>query len=423
MNLSTQSYKGARDFYPEDKQFQNWMFDKVRETYKSFGYQEYDAPILEPTDLYLAKGNAEIIEEQTYTFEDRGGRSVTVRTEMTPSVARLVAGRRQELGYPLRLYAIPELWRYERMQRGRGRQFWQPNADLFGVSSIDGDYEIMMVARQVFIDFGATEQMFDVLYSSRLLIDELLIEQNISGDTKAAFVRLIDRMKKIAPEEFSASMLELLSGDVNKSEYLVELFKTSNLDLLSESIKSGAGMTELNQLKEMIEASGVTNVKLDLSIMRGFDYYTGIVFEVMDVNLENNRSMGGGGRYDGLVGLFGVEPVPTVGYAMGDMTLELFIKANNLIPEMSPRVDLRLILRDITYSQALPLLNTLRSAGVSVDIDSSGRKLEKCFKAADKSSIANVIVVGQDELDSGEFKIKGSDVAYEISGLIFKLVQ
>jgi histidyl-tRNA synthetase len=421
MSLSTQSYKGARDFYPEEKQFQNWMFERVAKTYKSFGYQEYDAPILEPTDLYLAKGNAEIIEEQTYTFEDRGGRSVTVRTEMTPSVARLVAGRRQELGYPLRLCAIPELWRYERMQRGRGRQFWQPNADLFGVSSIDGDYEIMMLARQVFIDFGATETMFEVLYSSRQLIDELLIEQGIEGETKATFVRLIDRMKKISPEEFSSSMLEVVSGDASKSEYLVELFKTSNLEMLSETIKSGPGMTELKSLQQMIKLSNAGNVKLDMSIMRGFDYYTGIVFEVMDVNPENNRSMGGGGRYDGLVGLFGVEPVPTVGYAMGDMTLELFLKANNLIPTLPPRVDVRLILTGVDYSQTLPLQTSLRAAGLSVDVDSADRKLEKCFKAVDKSSIANVIVVGQDELDSGRFKIKGDETLYELADLITEL--
>ena len=173
MTLSTQPYKGARDFYPEDKRLQKYMFAKMREVAERFGYEEYDAPILEPTDLYLSKGNQEIIDEQTYTFTDRGGRSVTIRTEMTPTVSRMVAGRRQELPYPIRWYSIPNLWRYERTQRGRLREFWQPNFDIFGMEGVEADHEIVLLADQLMKSFGARTDMYVIQLSSRKLVDEL----------------------------------------------------------------------------------------------------------------------------------------------------------------------------------------------------------------------------------------------------------
>jgi histidyl-tRNA synthetase len=423
MSLSTQSYKGARDFYPEDKARQKWMFDSIRKTYESCGYQEYDAPILEPTELYLSKGNQEIIEEQTYTFKDRGDRSVTIRTEMTPSVSRMVAAKRQELGYPLRWYAIPELWRYERMQRGRGRQFWQPNADIFGVSGIEAEFEIMMLARQVYLDFGASESSFSVLYSSRKLIDALLDEQAIAPEKRPAFARLIDKMKKITPEELEESMLVIVDKDEAKSSYLTQLFSASDLSQMSDDLKSSEAFEELERLKQMFSQAGASNVRFDMSIMRGFDYYTDIVFEVMDENPENNRAMGGGGRYDGLVGLFGVEPLPTVGYAMGDMGLELFLEANGLMKEASPGVDVRLILVDVDYSKTLDIQLLLRKQGLSVDVDSSGRKLDKCFKSAEKARVRSVIVVGESELSSGLYSIKSEDTKHSIDDLIKKIQQ
>src|SRR3954471_24283848 len=169
MALSTQPYKGARDFYPEDKRLQKYIFGKLRHTVESFGYEEYDAPILEPTDLFLSKGNQEIIDEQTYTFLDRGERSVTVRTEMTPSFSRMVASKRQELEYPVRWYSIPNLWRYERMQRGRLREHWQLNVDIFGVDNHFAEAEVIQVADGILKAAGATHDMYSIKLNSRKL--------------------------------------------------------------------------------------------------------------------------------------------------------------------------------------------------------------------------------------------------------------
>src|SRR5688572_28524802 len=160
MALPTQPYKGARDFYPEEMRLEKYIFAKWREVCERFGYEEYDAPILEPTELYLSKGNEEIIKEQTYSFTDRGGRNVTLRTEMTPTVSRMVAARRQELAYTLRTYSIPQCWRYERMQRGRGREFYQLNVDLFGISGLSADQEMIQVSDAIMQSFGAKRSMY-----------------------------------------------------------------------------------------------------------------------------------------------------------------------------------------------------------------------------------------------------------------------
>src|SRR5258708_10971795 len=176
MALSTQPYKGARDFYPEDKRVQNFMFRKISDTCERFGYEEYNAPILEPTELYLSKGNQEIIDEQTYTFQDRGGRSVTIRTEMTPTVSRLVAGRRQELPYPIRWYSIANFWRYERAQKGRLREFWQLNADIFGVEGVSADQETIALAAAIMKNLGAKSNMFTIRLNSRKFINFLMRE-------------------------------------------------------------------------------------------------------------------------------------------------------------------------------------------------------------------------------------------------------
>jgi len=173
MTLSTQPYKGARDFYPEDKRLQNYLFDVMKKVVESYGYEQYDAPILEPLELYLAKSSAEIVNDQTYAFEDRGGRKVVIRPEMTPTVSRLVAGRRQELSYPLRLYSIPNLWRYERPQRGRLREHYQLNVDLFGVSGLSAEHELIQIADKLMKTYGAKPNMYKIRVNSRKLINHL----------------------------------------------------------------------------------------------------------------------------------------------------------------------------------------------------------------------------------------------------------
>jgi len=411
MTLSTQPYKGARDFYPEDKRIQKYMFGKMREVCESFGYEEYDAPILEPTDLFLAKGNQEIIDEQTYTFTDRGERSVTIRTEMTPTVSRMVAARRQELAYPLRLYSIPNLWRYERTQRGRLREFWQLNVDLFGVEGVEADHEMILVADRIMKAYGAKPDMYTIRINSRKLTSWLFrTHLGLSDTQEQTLVRLIDRMHKMNRDSFVAQLDAILSPsqrDDGTADRLQQLLDMRTLSDLPEEVKSQPFMLELKQLDDLLESSHVTNVQFDITLMRGFDYYTDIVFEVFDADPENNRSMFGGGRYDGLVGLFGVEPVPTVGFGMGDVTLQNFLESHQLLPDLSTEVDAYVVLLgENVYEKAQSVLDGWRAEGLRLAIDMSGRKVDKQIKAAVKKGIRHAIFIGEAELADNRYKLK-----------------
>src|SRR5690554_330000 len=214
MSLPTQPYKGARDFYPEDKRLQKRLFAQMRKVAESFGYEEYDAPILEPLELYLAKTGEEIVNEQTYAFTDRGGREVVIRPEMTPTVSRMVAGRRQELAYPARWFSIPNLWRYERPQRGRLREHWQLNVDLFGVDTIDAELELIMVASDIMQTFGAKKDMFQIRINSRKLMD-LIFTDYLELDVVQAnlMAKLFDRKGKMPAEAFEREAAGIFDAD------------------------------------------------------------------------------------------------------------------------------------------------------------------------------------------------------------------
>lgn len=427
MALSTQPYKGARDFYPEDKRLQKYMFARMREVSERFGYEEYDAPILEPTELYLSKGNQEIIDEQTYTFADRGGRSVTIRTEMTPTVSRMVAGRRQELAYPVRWYSIPNLWRYERTQRGRLREFWQYNADIFGVEGVEADHEAILLADQILKSYGAKPDMYVIQLSSRKLVDELFGSYlGLDNTQRDTLIRLIDRMKKMPYESFVAqadAILTPMQRDKGVLDALLQLLKARKLEDLPAGFEGKPAVLRLQQLMGMLEDSRVTNCVFDVTLMRGFDYYTDMVFEISDTDPENNRSMFGGGRYDGLVGLFGVEPVPTVGFAMGDVTLQNFLESHGLLPQMPPETDAYVVLvGQNTYEKAQRVLADLREMGLNLAVDTTGRKIDKQIKTAVKKGLHYAIFIGDTELASEQYKLRnladGSEESHSLQRIV-----
>jgi histidyl-tRNA synthetase len=366
MALSTQPYKGARDFYPEDKRIQKYMFGKMREVSERFGYEEYDAPILESIDLYLAKSSQEIVNEETYLFKDRGGRDVVIRPEMTPTVSRMVAAKRQELAYPLRWYSIPNLWRYERPQRGRLREHWQLNVDIFGVEGVEAEHEVILVADQVLKSCGAKPDMYVIQLNSRQLVNELFGDYlGLDNTQRDMLIRLIDRMKKLPYESFVAQADAILTPtqrDNGSLDSLLQLLKARRLQDLPAGFAAKPAVLRLRQLMDLLQGSRVSNAVFDITLMRGFDYYTDVVFEVVDTDPENNRSMFGGGRYDGLVGLFGVEPVPTVGFGMGDVTLQNFLESHNLLPAQRPETDAYVVLiGDNTYEKAQHVLTELRA--------------------------------------------------------------
>ncbi len=415
--MNTQPYKGSRDFYPEDKRLQKWLFAKWAEVCETFGYEQYDAPMLEETALYKLKGSDEILSEQTYTFLDRGERSVTIRTEMTPSVSRMVAAKRQELAYPLRWYSIPELWRYERPQRGRLRQFWQLNVDIFGVEGQYAEHEIISIADAIMQSVGAKRSMYQIKLNSRLFMDYIFKDYLGLDDVESATIRrLVDKMAKMDPAAFAAG-IEASMGPTPRDDgapaKLMQILQTKSLDDLPSDVAAHPSIAQLKQLIVLLKTSGITNTVFDISLMRGFDYYTDIVFEVFDTNPDNNRSMFGGGRYDGLVGLFGVEAVPTVGFGMGDVTFTNFLEVHGLLPSLDSEIEIYMAFIGDMYTAVQPLLSELRDEGVKVAVDTTGRKLDKQIKTAQKKGIKYVIFVGEQELQSGLYRVKNLDSGLE----------
>ena len=410
MSLPTQPYKGARDFYPEDKRLQKYMFNKLRKAVERFGYEEYDAPILESLDLYLAKSGEEIVNEQTYAFEDRGGRRVAIRPEMTPTVSRMVAARRQELAYPLRWYSIPNLWRYERPQKGRLREHWQLNVDMFGQGDLKAEHEMISLADGILKEFGAKQDMYEIRVNSRELVDYILGAYLGFDNVQAYSIsKLIDRMHKMERAEFLAQIDALctpLQREAGTVDRLLSVLKATKLTDLPGELQTQPIAVQLQQLLDAVHASGIANARYDSTLMRGFDYYTGVVFEVFDKHPDNNRSMFGGGRYDGLVALFGVEPVPTVGFGMGDVTLQNFLEAHNLLPELRSETDIYVVMIGDVYERSQPLLRELRESGLKVAVDMTGRKPDKQIKAAVKKQVHYAMFVGERELEDGMYVMR-----------------
>lgn len=370
--------------------------------------------MLEPLEVYTAKSGQELAGEQTYSFVDRGGRMVAIRPEMTPTISRMVAARRQELGYPARLYSIANFMRYERPQRGREREFWQFNVDLFGADGVLADAEIITLAYKTVKEFGASDDMFTIKVNSRTLIQRMMSSYMALDAVQAhLMIKLFDRKNKISVEDFKAQAIEIAGERLDDIlPKVAEIIGAQSIESLPQELRDCEEVSELRELFRLLEAAGVKNAQFDCTLMRGLDYYTGMVFEVMDTNPENNRSMFGGGRYDGLVGLFGAEPIPTVGMAPGLTPTMLFLESHKLVPELRSTTDASIVvLGEDAMAGALTLAEELRKEHVNVEVDITGRKIDKQIKAVIKKHIPFIIFVGETELKDRLFTLK--DVASE----------
>lgn len=387
--LSTESYKGVRDFYPEDQALLNYLIAAYRRVLERFGYVEYHASVLEPAEIYKAKGaeNEEMASEQTYTFLDRGGREVTLRPEMTPTAARMVAGRRRELGFPLRWYSIPNVFRYERPQRGRLREHWQLNVDIFGSESLAADAEVVQVSHAIMTELGAKEEDFTIRLGSRTFLDGIIREAGLDAEAGKKLRGLLDRRAKMPAEEFEQGLKEI--------------------GVSADALSADQAPADVAEVLQLLEQLGVRNAVFDPSIVRGFDYYTGVVFEIFDTHPDNNRSVFGGGRYNGLVGLFDEENVPAVGAAAGDTGIANFMEVRGLLPAyVPPTMAYIAVAASDSVPDALKLASELRKEGVAVAADFGEKKLGDQIKNANKHKIPYLLVVGQDELASDTFTVK-----------------
>lgn len=414
-SLSSQPYKGTRDYYPEDKRIQNYIFKTWSMVAERFGYEEYGAPTLEPLDIYLAKSGQELAGEQTYTFTDRGGRIVAIRPEMTPSVSRMVAARRQELPYPARLYSIANFMRYERPQRGREREFWQFNVDIFGVDDISAEAEIITMADAVLKAFGAQPEDYVIKINNRKLIN-FMMAQYLGLDAVGAqlMVKLFDRKDKISASDFIDQAREILSEDPDEGvEKINVLMSAKTMADLPIEIRNSSSVSDVQELFTQLERAGVKSAVFDITLMRGLDYYTGTVFEVYDTRPENTRSLFGGGRYDGLVGLFGAEPISAVGMAPGGTAMENFLDVHGLIPELKSKTDVYVISLGDAKRSANRLAADLRNQDINVELDITDRKLDRQLKTAIKKKIPYLLFIGDEEVKSELYTLKDTASASE----------
>lgn len=399
-HVSTESYKGVRDFYPQDQFIQRYLFETMQRVCERYGYEEYNASILESAELYQAKTSEEIVNEQTYTFTDRGGRPVTLRPEMTPTLARMVAAKRRDIGFPARWYTIANVFRYERPQRGRLREHWQLNADILGVDGIEADAEVIALAHDILLTLGAQERDFEIRVSDRRLLDSTYDTIGIASEKRQEVTRLLDKRTKI--EDFE-TQLSAAVGQKDAGALLYELARTTSSAYLEE-------------LRSLLQLYGVRNMVVDTSITRGFDYYTGMVFEVFDTDPANRKALLGGGRYDNLLSLFGEENISAVGFGMGDATARDFLEAHSILPEYASATELMLCVLDKdAEAHAVALAQSLRREDVSVAVHFANKRAGDMIRAADKLRIPFVIMIGTQERDSGRYTIKQLETGNEIT--------
>ncbi len=408
--ISTESYKGVRDFYPEDSFIMEYIFHTWRTVVESYGYVEYKASILESAELYKAKSGEEIVNDQTYTFLDRGEREVTLRPEMTPTVARMVAAKIHELAFPLRWYSIPNLFRYEKPQRGRLREHWQLNVDMFGVDSSDADVEAISIAYKIMKKFGAKDEDFVIKINSRKIINSIYTKFELSEENSYKVSKIIDKKDKISSDAFETALSEIM---VDKSAEFVRLL-SSGERLMEYLGPEDANAKELVSVIEKLNSLGINNAMFTPTLMRGFDYYTGIVFEVFDLHPDNNRSVFGGGRYDDLLDIFGARKIPAVGFGAGDVTARDFLEVHNLLPQYRPATDLYICtLKSDFIGEANKIAETLRAQGVDVAVDLTDKKIGDQIKTASKQSIPFTLVIGEDEIKSGIYPLKNLETGEE----------
>ncbi len=408
--ISTENYKGTRDFYPEDMRFRAWMFGVMRHTVKLYGYEEYYASLLESYDLYKAKTGEEIVGRQLYDFIDKGERHVAIRPEMTPSLARMVAAKNRDLPKPIRWYSIPNLWRYEAPGHGRLREHWQLNVDIFGINSFQAEVEIIKLACDILFAFRAPKGSFKVKISHRKILSSFLKNAlGLSGESDQAIAKILDKKNKITKAEFETQVKGYLP-EPDKQLDLIYKYLNSSIQNISEvgGIETEV-ITDINRLFDTLGKLGLADyIEFDPSIIRGFDYYTGFIFEIFDTNPENKRSLYGGGRYDNLIGLFSNEELSGIGFGLGDVTLQNFLNSHNLIPDLKRHATIFIPLMDDSLAVDVMLLSDqLRQGQIACEIMLEGKqKFGKQLALAEKKGYRYVLILGSDELQKGIVNLK-----------------
>ena len=397
--------KGTRDFYPEEMAFQQFIFSSWKKTCESYGFEQIEAPMFEHLEIYTQKSGEEI-ERQLYTFKDKGNRSLALRPELTPSLARMVASKGTSIKRPVRWYSIPRLFRYEKMQKGRLREFFQLNMDILGISEITADAELIAAVIHMMINLGFTNNDFKVRISSRTLLDQLFSSIGLPEIRFSELYSLLDRKNKISESQY-LNDLEKIIPEANLRSDIDDIFNAESLDYIENKFVSFPAIKELQELFRLLDFYSFSEyVIFDIGIVRGLAYYTGIVFEVFDIK-KSLRAIAGGGRYDKLVELYGGPSTPAVGFAAGDVVLGELLKDKNLYPGMPSRSTVFLVaLADLNHADLIATAQTIRSSGISCEFSLKDVSVRKQLKYANAARSMFTIFLGGDEEKRGLVRIK-----------------
>lgn len=401
--LPTAPYRGTRDFLPAEMSVRQQVFGRLYDVAERHGFLRYDGPVLEAAEIYEAKSGREIADLQLYSLADRGGRRLALRPEMTPSVARMIAANASTLQFPVRWYCHVNCHRYERPQRGRVREHWQINADIFGSDSVNADIEIFSVVHDMMEAVGATRDMYVLRASDRVLLEAILTRiVGVPAERLRDVSGLIDRWEKAPLDDIRADALKLGLDDAQLG--LLESALAAGEDILPEL--PGEVLTRSN-LARILQTDARDMVTYDPLIVRAFEYYTSTVFEVFDRDSANSRSLFGGGRYDDLASLFSGQRIPGVGFGMGDVTLFDFLGTHGLLPEPRAEADVAVIpVSGELAGAARSVAGDLRRAGLRATTPIEARKLAREISRASKAGARAVVIIGPADWAEGDVTVR-----------------
>ena len=403
--IDLQPVKGTRDFFPEELRLRNWLFEIWRRTSVQAGFEEYDTCVLEHEDLYIRKAGDEI-SKQLFSFEDKSGRRLSLRPEMTPSLARLILQHNKSLSFPIKWFSMPQCFRYERMTKGRRREHFQWNADIIGQPDILAEAEILMLLISACESMGLTKKEFKVFINDRRILNAILTQINVPEDLHSTVMVILDKRDKISSEALVA-MLEDTGMSAKQVGQLNEYLSNTDLKDLEENLSDTTGVEQLHSLMDMMDTAGCSGyLKFDISIVRGLSYYTGAVFEVNSPE-KKHRAICGGGRYDSLLSAFGGETVPAVGFGFGDVVVLDVLKELGRFPELPRKLDYTIIpFASEQVGIALKIAAELRMRGSVVDCNFSMKKMKKTMRQANESGAAKAILLFPEELAEDKVVIR-----------------
>jgi histidyl-tRNA synthetase len=436
--LSTQPLRGMEDYYPSDLRETNWIIDTIRDVAELYSYEEFESPSLEPIEIFAAKSSDELVNEQSFIVEKKKGEKLILIPELTPSLARMITAKRQELKKPVRWMSVPTCYRYERPQKGRRREFKQINMDILGEDSLYADLEIFSIIVDIFSEFGATSEQFQIYYNNRRFIDsvcELILQ--IPTEKIPIVYKLLDKADKMEDSEYEKYVLDSFQNEfiiqgiykLKEAKSLDELL--NKFENIPDKFYESKGYKDITSFIQLLKGAEINEYcTFNSGVVRGLDYYTGIVYEVFDTGKENKRSIFGGGRYDDLLNLFSDEKITGTGFGMGVLMLSLFLKTYDLIPEEIREKDYTdtiyiSSINDKVSNYALKLARIIRAEDFPCLVDYRFSNLKNQLSKANDLGVLIALIIGPKEMEQNKVTVKNMKTeeqeTIEINSLIDKI--